>query len=332
MQGSVPDKKLSVIITAHNRKNYLENALESLIDQTLDRNLFEIIVVKNFYDGNLDQLLERNGVISIFSDTEFLGNDKVLGIKAAAGDIICFLDDDDLFLPKKLETVLHFFNIHPDLVFYRNNPVFFDEKGKREQIIRGASKMHDFLNPNYREIKTLLEDRVAFNSSCISIRKDLVSGNLDEFARIKNVVDYYMFILACNSRNRIIADTAELTKYRISGKLSTSRPTGNFVEFKAKTLRVKKNELGDIESIRNKSNRGEVTRIISCEIVYLRLHVNLLTDITSRKALLLDGLRYIHCMLSVPSKYKPFFLAYALIAVLYPKFVQGILYRSSLDF
>ena len=65
MQGSVPDKKLSVIITAHNRKNYLEDALESLIDQTLDRNLFEIIVVKNFYDGNLDQLLERNRVVSI---------------------------------------------------------------------------------------------------------------------------------------------------------------------------------------------------------------------------------------------------------------------------
>lgn len=332
MQRSVPDLRISVIITAHNRRVYLEDALRSTIDQTLDRKLFEIIVVKNFDDELLDRFIEVNGAISIFSDTEFLGLDKVLGTRAATGDIICFLDDDDLFLPKKLETVLHFFDTYPDLVFYRNNPSFFDEMGEREQMIRGASRMHNFSNPTYKEMKTLLEDRAAFNSSCISIRKSMVTEKLDEFARIKNVVDYYLFILACNSGKRIIADSEELTRYRISGKLSTSRPTGNFSEFKAKALRVKTNELHDLEAIRNIKSRMEVTRIIGCEIIYLRLHANLLTDGVAREMLLLDGLRYVHCMLSMPSKYKPFFLAYALVAILYPKFVQDILYRSSLGF
>lgn len=332
MQRSVPAPRISVIITAHNRKSYLEDALKSVIGQTLDRKLYEIIVVKNFNDDSLDRSLEGNGAISIFSDTEFLGLDKVLGAQAAGGNIICFLDDDDLFLPKKLETVLHFFDSYPDLVFYRNNPRFFDEMGEKGQMIRGTSRTHNFLNPSYREMKTLLEDRAAFNSSCISIRKSLIAEKLDEFASVKNVVDYYLFILASNSGKRIIADSEELTRYRISGKLSTSRPTGNFPEFKAKTLRVKTNELHDIEAIRGIKSRVEVTKIVSCEIVYLRLHVNLLTDSTDRKMLLLDGLRYVHCMLSMPSKYKPFFLAYALVAVLDKKIVQKVLYRSSLGF
>ena len=123
-----------------------------------------------------------------------------------------------------------------------------------------------------------------------------------------------------------------MTRYRISGKLSTSRPTGDFPEFKAKTLRVKTNELHDLEAIRKIRSRMEVTRIIGCEMIYLRLHVNLLNDGIAKKKLLLDGLKYVHCMLSMPSKYKPFFLAYALVAVLDQKFVQKVLYRSLLGF
>jgi glycosyltransferase involved in cell wall biosynthesis len=328
----MPDVRISVIITAHSRKIYLESALKSVINQTLDRNLYEIIVVKNFNDNYIDQIAIENKVISIFSDTEFLGLDKVLGIKASSGDILCFLDDDDQFLPKKLENVLSIFDTYPDLVFYRNNPVFFDEIGNRGQLIRGAIKLHNFVNPQYDQLKTLVEDRAAFNSSCISIKKSLVSERLDEFARIKNIVDYYLFILACNSRKRIIADTVELTRYRASGKLSTSRPSGNFVEFRTKTLRVKRSELADIETMSLADNRPEVQKIIACEIVYLRLYVNLFTDTANRKLLLLDGFRYLNCVFSMPTKYKPFFIAYSFIALLDKNLIQAIIYKSALYF
>ncbi|MEM0134155.1 MAG: glycosyltransferase family 2 protein [Thermoplasmatales archaeon] len=324
--------RISVIITAHNRRSYLLDALNSVINQTIDRKLYEVIIVKNFKDEAIEQLIERNGIISIFSDTEFLGIDKTLGVKASNGDIISFLDDDDKFLPNKLETVLQFFDAYQDLVYYRNNPLFFDQNGERERVISGAFRVRNFLNPNYGQLKTLLEERAAFNSSCISIRKSLIEEKLQEFAKIKNVVDYYMFILACNSGYRIITDVAELTQYRISGKMSTSRPTGTFAEFKVKTLRVKRNELEDLQLIQSFPSRQEVARAIACEVIFLRLHVDLLSDIAGRETILMDGLKYIHCMLSIPSKYKPFFLAYALFATLNANFVQKIIYRSSLGF
>ncbi|EQD28177.1 cell wall biosynthesis glycosyltransferase, partial [mine drainage metagenome] len=45
---------ISVIITAYQRKNYLLDALNSAVNQTLDRKYYEIIVVKNFSDSEID--------------------------------------------------------------------------------------------------------------------------------------------------------------------------------------------------------------------------------------------------------------------------------------
>jgi len=39
---------ITVIITAYNRRKFLESAIKSAINQTLPRKYYEIIVVKNF--------------------------------------------------------------------------------------------------------------------------------------------------------------------------------------------------------------------------------------------------------------------------------------------
>ena len=42
---------ISVIITAYNRKDFLFNAIKSVVNQTLDKKYYEIIVIKNFEDN-----------------------------------------------------------------------------------------------------------------------------------------------------------------------------------------------------------------------------------------------------------------------------------------
>jgi glycosyltransferase involved in cell wall biosynthesis len=39
---------ISVIITAHNRKEFLKEAIQSALNQTLERSNYEILVIKNF--------------------------------------------------------------------------------------------------------------------------------------------------------------------------------------------------------------------------------------------------------------------------------------------
>ena len=51
---------ISVIISAYNRKDFIMKAIESALDQDIDKSKYEIIVIKNFVDKDLDRFLKKN--------------------------------------------------------------------------------------------------------------------------------------------------------------------------------------------------------------------------------------------------------------------------------
>ncbi|MGC9126572.1 MAG: glycosyltransferase, partial [Thermoplasmata archaeon] len=61
---------ISVIITAHNRKEFLKEAIQSALNQTLERSNYEILVIKNFKDEEIDRIIEQNGIRNIFTRDE----------------------------------------------------------------------------------------------------------------------------------------------------------------------------------------------------------------------------------------------------------------------
>jgi glycosyltransferase involved in cell wall biosynthesis len=56
---------ISVIITAHNRRGFLLEVVNSALNQTLPEDEYEIIVVKNFEDERIDKFLEEHSVRNI---------------------------------------------------------------------------------------------------------------------------------------------------------------------------------------------------------------------------------------------------------------------------
>ncbi len=102
-------KKVSVIIPSYNRYEYLLNAIKSINEQTVEA--FEIIVVndessqKEYYENEFQKNVK---IINIDrKDTPNWGGSRPAvrnyGIEVATGDYIAFLDDDDYWLPKKIE-------------------------------------------------------------------------------------------------------------------------------------------------------------------------------------------------------------------------------------
>lgn len=102
--------KVSVIIPTYNRFSYVINTIESIKNQTYTN--IEIIVIndrstqKEYYD------YDWPGVIIIHLDqnskTKFGfacpgGYQRNFGIKISSGKYIAFCDDDDIWLPRKLE-------------------------------------------------------------------------------------------------------------------------------------------------------------------------------------------------------------------------------------
>jgi Glycosyl transferase family 2. len=52
---------ISVIVVTYNRKEFIKNAIRSVYNQLLDKRLYEMIVVKNFEDKDVDDYIVRLG-------------------------------------------------------------------------------------------------------------------------------------------------------------------------------------------------------------------------------------------------------------------------------
>jgi len=72
---------ISVIITAHNRREFLLEAVNSALNQTLPKDEYEIIVVKNFENKRIDKFLEEHNVKNIVTKEEPLGAKIVKGVE-----------------------------------------------------------------------------------------------------------------------------------------------------------------------------------------------------------------------------------------------------------
>ncbi|GEM_PF-631479 len=100
---------ISVVIPTHNRADMLERAIRSALAQTLRP--LEILVVDDASTDNTHEVVERLSRLPEGNILHYLRNEKGgsaartrnRGVKEARGDYIGFLDDDDEWLPEKLE-------------------------------------------------------------------------------------------------------------------------------------------------------------------------------------------------------------------------------------
>ena len=102
--------QISIIVPTYKPQDYLWQCLDSLAAQTIDKGLWELIVVLNgcaepwlsqikAYQANHPQLPMR----VLQTDEPGVSNARNIGMDAAKGDYIGFIDDDDYVSPTYLE-------------------------------------------------------------------------------------------------------------------------------------------------------------------------------------------------------------------------------------
>lgn len=108
---------VSVIIAAHNRPDLLAEAIRSVCRQTYPA--LEVIVVDDGSTPPLDVIpLQASCPPTLrvvrHEKPQRTAAAKNSGIKAAQGDLVAFLDDDDLLAPRFIETAVHALSTYPD--------------------------------------------------------------------------------------------------------------------------------------------------------------------------------------------------------------------------
>jgi glycosyltransferase involved in cell wall biosynthesis len=110
MLGTIkPRHIVSIIITSYNYGRFLTRAIDSALGQTYPHT--EVIVVD---DGSTDYSAEviaafKDKIIAVLKENGGQASAFNTGFCMSRGDIICFLDSDDVLLPTAMEEAVHLF-------------------------------------------------------------------------------------------------------------------------------------------------------------------------------------------------------------------------------
>lgn len=121
---------ISVIIPTYNRGWIIKEAIDSVLSQ--DYRDFELIIVD---DGSTDNTLEilnsyQDDITVLRQNNHGVSAARNLGIMAASGRFVAFLDSDDLWLPQKLSSQVDYFNLNPDAIICQTEEIWI-RKGVR---------------------------------------------------------------------------------------------------------------------------------------------------------------------------------------------------------
>lgn len=106
--------RISAVICTLNRAHYLRKALESLVNQSLPREQYEIIVIDNGSTDNTKSVVceefKNFCNVEYFSEPALgLSRARNTGWRNAKGEYIAYLDDDAIASPQWLATILDVF-------------------------------------------------------------------------------------------------------------------------------------------------------------------------------------------------------------------------------
>lgn len=269
---------ISVIIIAYNRKKYLLDAIRSVLNQTLSRVNYEIIVIKNYLDDEIDKFININNLINIYSQEKSLSGKIYEAIKVSSGEIITFLEDDDRFFSGKLQSVYNVFKSNPNINYYHNNEHYVDENYK---FLRIGSSLPDF------------------NLSSIAIRKDIIY--LECLKNMPDAIDTFLYYNALDANGIVINDTTPLTYYIYHS--SSSNYIGGFYD--TMVSRLKHNlKLADFYSLINKClNSKETKKLLLNQIINTKIRCRILESVISDKQVSKIGIRNIIFWLFYPVYY-----------------------------
>jgi len=160
--------KISVAMATYNGAKYIEEQLQSFIDQSL---LVDELIICD--DGSTDNTIK---IIKKFQETtpfniKLLINDKRLGygqnfgkaLSLCGGDLIFISDQDDVWFPNKVEEIINIVEKNPDKYLFMNDTIITDGNLNSS----GITKL--------QQIKAARNNTKSFvQGSCSAVRKEFL--------------------------------------------------------------------------------------------------------------------------------------------------------------
>ncbi len=123
--------KISVVTPSYNQVKYLETTFRSIYDQAYP-NLQHIVIDGGSTDGSIEIIKKYTRNIHYWvSETDKGQTDALIkGFSRSSGEILAWLNSDDMYEPGTLFSVAKFFLEHPEVDFLYGNCYWINEKSE----------------------------------------------------------------------------------------------------------------------------------------------------------------------------------------------------------
>src|ERR671927_1384317 len=108
----VTDPRVTVIVAAFNGERFLRETLESVFAQDFDS--YEVVFVDDGSQDRTGEIARSFPVRYVRQENQGLPAARNAGIALARGELVAFLDDDDLLPPTKLRVQAGYLQDHPE--------------------------------------------------------------------------------------------------------------------------------------------------------------------------------------------------------------------------
>lgn len=236
--------KISIITPSFNQGNYLEDTILSVINQNYP-NLEYIIIDGGSSDNSVEIIKKYEGEIDYWISEKDDGQSDAInkGLKRATGDIVAWLNSDDLYLEDTLSTVSKIFseNPHVDLI-YGDVLNFNENTGKESVWVVHEFEPLDFLKRTY-----IHQPAVFWRNA---VHNDV--GYLDTSLYYQMDYDFWMRIFF---KKKTLKINKSLAKFRIHDTSKTSsNPPGMYLEYRKVFCRF-------INSVKNDSYKQKLLKL-----------------------------------------------------------------------
>ncbi|MBM6629601.1 CDP-glycerol glycerophosphotransferase family protein [Mammaliicoccus vitulinus] len=171
------DYKISIIIPVYNTEEYIQETLDSIINQSMNFKDIQVILIndgstdnsdfiltkyKNLYPNNIKYISKENGGVSVARN---------LGLKYVRGKYINFIDSDDKWGLTTFQNVYNFFEKQPSIDVVSTRLSFFDN-------MVGEHPLNYKYEPRKNKIVNLEVDyeNIQMNASSAFFRASSIKG------------------------------------------------------------------------------------------------------------------------------------------------------------
>lgn len=152
--------KISVITPSYNQGHFIERTIHSILDQRFDGELEYLVIDGGSSDNTLEILRKYEDRLRWVSEKDDGLADAVnKGLRLSTGEIIGWLNSDDLYLPGTLQKVHDYFSTQPECMWLYGKCRIIDPDDK--EIYRSVTAYKNLLLHKFSYGRLLTENYIS---------------------------------------------------------------------------------------------------------------------------------------------------------------------------